>query len=102
MHIEQQPRFQALLAQSYSNQSALAFCALSNGPYSHKGITINSYVNCLSNIAFASSIWLFHLPIFGENPMRIWCDWSEYKRTGKAWERAKQTAKEAEKHSTKY
>ncbi len=32
-----------------------------NRPYSHKLLTINNYVNCPSNFAFARSI---HLPIF--------------------------------------
>ncbi len=31
-----------------------------NRPYSHKLLTINNYVNCLSNFAFARSIYLFH------------------------------------------
>ncbi len=33
-------------------------------PYSHKGITINNYVNWPSNFAFARSIYLFYPPIF--------------------------------------
>ncbi len=35
-----------------------------NRPYSHKLLTINNYVNCPSNFAFARSICLFHPPIF--------------------------------------
>ncbi len=35
-----------------------------NRPYSHKLLTINNYVNCPSNFAFARSIYLFHSPIF--------------------------------------
>ncbi len=42
-----------------------------NTSYSHKGITINSYVNCISNFVFASSISLFHPPIFENIRMRI-------------------------------
>ncbi len=33
-------------------------------PYSHKLLTINNYVNCPSNFAFARSIYLFHPPNF--------------------------------------
>ncbi len=43
----------------------------SNRPYSHKLLTINNYVNCPSNFAFARSIWLFHPPIFEKILMRI-------------------------------
>ncbi len=32
-------------------------------PYSHKLLTTNNYVNCLSNFVFARSICLFHPPI---------------------------------------
>ncbi len=39
-----------------------------NRPYSHKLITINNYVNCPSNFAFARS---FHPPIFEKILMRI-------------------------------
>ncbi len=41
---------------------------VSNRPYSHKLLTINNYVNCPSNFAFARSIYL---PIFEKNLMRI-------------------------------
>ncbi len=40
-------------------------------PYSHKLLTINNYVSCLSNFAFARSIYLFHPPIFEKILMRI-------------------------------
>ncbi len=33
-------------------------------PYLHKLLTINNYVNCPSNFAFARSIYLFYPPIF--------------------------------------
>ncbi len=42
-----------------------------NRPYSHKLLTINNYVNCPSNFAFAHSMYLFHLPNFEEILMRI-------------------------------
>ncbi len=35
----------------------------SNRPYSHRLLTVNNYVNCPSNFAFARSIYLFHPPI---------------------------------------
>ncbi len=40
-----------------------------NRPYSHKGITINNYVNCRSNFIFGRSICLFHMPIFEEKSL---------------------------------
>ncbi len=40
-------------------------------PYSRKLLTINNYVNCPSNFAFACSIYLFHPPIFEKILMRI-------------------------------
>ncbi len=43
-----------------------------NRPYLHKLLTINNYLNCPSNFAFARSIYLFHLPIFLKILMRIW------------------------------
>ncbi len=42
-----------------------------NRLYSHKLLTINNYVNCPLNFAFARSIYLFHPPIFEEIAMRI-------------------------------
>ncbi len=42
-----------------------------NRPYSHKLLTINNYVNCPSNFAFARSIYLFHPLIFEKILMRI-------------------------------
>ncbi len=42
-----------------------------NRPYSHKLLTINNYVNCPPNFAFARSIYLFHPPIFEKILMRI-------------------------------
>ncbi len=54
--------------------TVLCYChsiTLSNGPYSHKLLTINNYVNCPSNFAFARSIYLFHPPIFEKILMRI-------------------------------
>ncbi len=44
---------------------------LSHRPYSHKLLTINNYVNCPSNFAFACSIYLFHPPIFEKIFVRI-------------------------------
>ncbi len=38
-----------------------------NRPYSHKLLTINNYVNCPSNFAYARSIYLFYPPVFWEN-----------------------------------
>ncbi len=40
-------------------------------PYSHKLLTINNYVNCPSNFAYARLIYLFHPPIFEKILMRI-------------------------------
>ncbi len=40
-------------------------------PYLHKLLTINNYVNCPSNFAFARSIYLFHPPILEKILMRI-------------------------------
>ncbi len=40
-------------------------------PYSYKLLTVNNYVNCPSNFAFACSIYLFHLLIFEKILMRI-------------------------------
>ncbi len=40
-------------------------------PYSHKLLTINNYVNCPSNFAFAHLIYLFHPPIFEKIFMQI-------------------------------
>ncbi len=48
-----------------------AYTTFRNRPYSHKLLTINNYVNCLSNFAFARSIYLFHPPIFEKILMRI-------------------------------
>ncbi len=52
-------------------QLLMAYPAPSYRPYSHKLLTINNYVNCPLNFAFARSIYLFHPPIFENILMRI-------------------------------
>ncbi len=51
--------------------SSSSGAALLYRPYSHKLLTINNYVNCPSNFAFARSIYLFHPLIFEKILMRI-------------------------------
>ncbi len=73
-----QPVFSMYLTLLEETQSSLAFKVYSTRlctdthecyrPYPHKLLTINNYINCLSNFAFSRS---FHLPIFEKILMRI-------------------------------
>ncbi len=44
---------------------------MANSPYSHKLLTVNNYVNCPSNFAFAHLIYMFYPPIFEKILIRI-------------------------------